>query len=86
MQVRLIVKLKSTYEAWRELFVNDGDNRTKICNEIRSLVGKADGTKALVTLFDVDMEAMGAMMADREFHKLTKDYVDEHSAYTIAPI
>ena len=86
MDVHVIVKLKSSYESWYELFTNDGDKITKICDESRTLVGKANDTTALVTLFDVDMEAMGKMMMDPEFHKLTKDYVEEHSAYIITPV
>ena len=39
----------------------------------RTLVGKADDATALVTLFDVDMEAIGAMMSDPEFHKMTEN-------------
>ena len=86
MDIHLIVKLKSSYEAWHELFVNDAENRSKICDESQTLVGKADHTTALVTLFDVDMAAMGAMMEDPEFHKLTEDYVIEHIPYSITPL
>ena len=86
MDVLVIVKLKSSYEAWYELFTNDRENRTKICNENRTLVGKADNSTALVTLFDVDMTAMGAMMSDPEFHRMTENYVEEHIPYTLTPI
>ena len=86
MDIHLIVKLKSSYEAWQELFVNDVENRSKICNEERTLFGKADDATALVTLFDVDMAAMGAMMDDPEFLKLTEDYVLEHIPYSITPL
>jgi hypothetical protein len=86
MDIHLIVKLKSSYEAWHELFVNDVDNRSKICNDSKTLVGKADDSTALVTLFDVDMAAMGAMMADPEFQKLTENYVEEHIPYSITPL
>ena len=86
MDIHLIVKLKSTYEAWHDLFVNDAENRSKICDESKTLVGKAEDATALVTLFDVDMEAMGAMMADPEFQKMTEDYVEEHIPYSISPL
>ena len=78
--------MKSSYEAWHELFVNDVDNRSKICNDSKTLVGKANVSTALVTLFDVDMAAMGAMMADPEFQKLTGNYVEEHIPYSITPL
>jgi len=80
MDIHLIVKLKSSYEAWNDLFVNDADNRSKVCDESKTLVGKADESTALVTLFEVDM---AAMMADPEFYKLTENYVEEHIPYSI---
>jgi len=86
MDIHPIVKLKSSYEAWHELFVNDAENRSKICNESRTLLDKADDATALVTLFNVDMAAMGAMMEDPEFQKLTEDYVVEHIPYSITPL
>ena len=86
MDIHLIVKLKSSYEAWHELFVNDAENRSKVCNDSQTLVGKADDATALVTLFDVDMAAMGAMMDDPEFQKLTEDYVVEHIPYSITSL
>ena len=75
MDVHIVVKLKSSYEAWRELFANHAENRTKMCDESKTLVGKADDSTALVTLFNVDMEAMAEMMSNPEFQKLTEDYI-----------
>jgi hypothetical protein len=86
MDIHLIVKLKSSYEAWHDLFINDAENRSKMCDESRTLAGKADDSTALVTLFDVDMEAMGAMMEDPDFQKLTEDYVEEHVPYSITAL
>jgi hypothetical protein len=86
MDVHIIVKLKSSYETWKELFDIDADNRSTICDENRTLVGQANETTAIVTLFSVDMEAMGKMMTDPEFQKLTEDYVEEHIPYTITPL
>ena len=86
MDIHLIVKLKSSYEAWHELFVNDAENRWKICDESRTLFGKADDATAQVTFFNVDMAAMGVMMEDPEFQKLTEDYVVEHIPYSITPL
>ena len=86
MDIHIIVNLKSSYEAWHELFVNDSENRAKICDENKTLAGKADDTTAMVTLFNVDMAAMGAMMEDPEFKKLTEDYVVEHIPYSISPL
>jgi hypothetical protein len=62
MDIHMIVKLKSSYEAWHELFVKDAETRSKMCNDSRTFFSKASDTTALVTLLNVDMEAMGAMM------------------------
>ena len=86
MDLHLVVKLKSSYAAWHELFVKDAENRAKMCDESKTLVGQANDSTALVTLFDMDMGAMGAMMADPEFQKLTEDYVEEHIPYSITPL
>ena len=86
MDVHIIVKLKSTYEAWKEVFDSHVADRSKMCDETKTLVGKANNSTALITVFDVNMDAMGAMMADPEFHKLTEPFVEEHIPYTIAPL
>ncbi|PPR09537.1 MAG: hypothetical protein CFH41_02567 [Alphaproteobacteria bacterium MarineAlpha11_Bin1] len=86
MDIHIIVNLKSSYEAWHELFVNDAENRSRICDENKTLVGQANDTTAMVTLFDVDMAAMGAMMEDPDFQKLTEDYVVEHIPFSISPL
>ena len=86
MDVHIIVKLKSAYEAWHQVFVNDADRRSRICDESRTLVGKANEKTAIVTVFGVDMEAMGAMMADPEFQKMTENYVEEHIPYSLTSL
>ena len=57
-----------------------------MCDESKTLVGKADDSTALVTLFNVDMEAMAEMMSNPEFQKLTEDYVEKHIPFTLSPI
>ena len=47
MDIHIIVKLKSSYEDWHKLFLEDTDNRAKICNENRTLVGKANEKQQL---------------------------------------
>ena len=86
MDVHIIVKLKSSYEAWHQVFVNDADRRSRICDESRTLVGKPNEETAIVTVFGVDMEAMGAMMADPEFQKMTENYVEEHIPYSLTSL
>ena len=86
MDVHVIVKLKSSYQAWKELFDNDAENRSNMCDESRTLAGQANDTTAVATFFNVDMEAMGQMMADPDFQKMTEDYVEEHIPYTLTPL
>ena len=86
MEVHIIVKLKSSYESWKEAFDNHAEYRAKMCDERKTLVGKANETTALITVFDVDMEAMNTMMEDPNFQKLTEPFVEEHIPYTITPL
>ena len=86
MDVHIIVKLKSSYEAWHQLFVDDADRRSQICDESRTLVAKANEKTAVITVFDVDMEAMGAMMTDPDFQKMVEDYVEEYIPYLMTPL
>ena len=86
MDIHMIVKLKSSHEAWHELFAKEAESCSKLCDESRPLFGKSDDTTTLVTLFNVDMEAIGTMMKDPEFHKLTADYVVEHIPHAITPL
>ena len=57
MDIHIIAKLKSSYEAWHQLFADDADRRSQVCDESRTLVAKANETTAVITVFDVDMEA-----------------------------
>ena len=86
MDVHIIVKLKSSYEEWHKLFLDDKDNRKKICNETRTLVGKANDKTAVVTLFDVDELAMKGMMENPDFQKMVEPYVEEHIPFALTPM
>ena len=86
MDIHIIVKLKSSYEDWHKLFIEDTDNRAKICNENRTLVGKANEKTAVITLFDVDEAAMKEMMEDPDFQKMIEPYVEKHIPFALTPI
>ena len=86
MDAHIIVKLKSSYEDWYKLFLEDKDNRKKICNESRTLVGKANDKTAVVTLFDVDEIAMKGMMENPDFQKMVEPYVEEHIPFALTPM
>ena len=86
MDVHIIVKLKSPYEDWHKLFLEDTDNRAKICNESQTLVGKANDKTAVITLFDVDEAAMKGMMEDPDFQKMVEPYVEKHIPFALTPM
>jgi len=86
MDIHIIVKLKSSYEDWHKLFIEDTDNRAKICDENRTLVGKANEKTAVITLFDVDEAAMKEMMEDPDFQKMIEPYVEKHIPFALTPI
>jgi hypothetical protein len=86
MDVNVIVKMKTSYSAWFNIFDNDGENRAKMCDDARTLCGKIDDKTAMVNFYDVDMEAMGAMMSSPEFAKLTEEHVVEHIVNALAPM
>jgi hypothetical protein len=52
----------------------------------RTSVGKANVSTVLVTCFDVDMVAFGAMVADLEFQKMNENYVKEIIPHSITPL
>ena len=58
MDVHVIVKLKSSYQDWHNLFLKDADNRSNICDESRTLVGQVNESTAVITLFEVNKAAM----------------------------
>ena len=62
MDVNVIVKIKSSYLAWFNIFDNDGENRAKICDDSKTLCGQVDDKTAMINFYDVDMEAMGAIL------------------------
>lgn len=84
MDVHLIIKLKASYETWKEVFIKHKEVRSKICNESKTLFAKANDTTALVTIFDVNMEEMGKMMSDPEFVKMNEGLSEEITPYSIS--
>ncbi len=86
MDVHVIVKLKSSYQAWHNVFLKDADNRSNICDESRTLVGQVNESTAVITLFEVNKAAIEGMMTDPEFKRMTADYVDKHIVYSLTPL
>ena len=52
----------------------------------RASVGIENVSTVLVTSFDVDMAAFGAMVADLEFQKMNENYVKEIIPHSITPL
>ena len=57
-----------------------------IFDESRTLVGQANASTAVITLFEVNKAAMEGMMTDPEFQRMTADYVEEHIVYSLTPL
>ena len=72
MDVHIIVKLKSSFEAWHQLFVNDADRRSQICDENRTLVGKANEKTAVVI---TDPIISGSMLHIMTVRVNYRDYI-----------
>ena len=85
MNVLVIAHLKASYEDWKLLFDAD-DERSDFCNESHTKVGCVVEHTGLITLFDVDMEAMGKRLGSPEFQAMVEQYVDHHDAYTFEPL
>ena len=72
MDVNVIVKIKSSYSAWVNIFDNDDENRGKICDDSKTLCGRVDDKTALINFYDVDMEGMKSLMGSDFLIELSK--------------
>ena len=45
-----------------------------------------DEHTGLITLFDVDMGAMGKRLSSPDFQAMIEDYVDHHDVFTFEPL
>lgn len=86
MDIQLVLTLKSSYEEWHKSFVYHTDIRAKVCDESKTLVAKANETTALVTCFDVDMAAFGAMVKDPGFIKMNEPLTLKITPYSLTPL
>lgn len=76
---------KSSYEDWKSLFDAD-EERANSCDKSQTKVGQTDEHTGLITLFDVDMGAMGKRLSSPEFQAMIESYVDHHDVYTFEPL
>ena len=80
-----LVHLKSSFEAWEKLFLNDEDNKEQV-EKGNIFYGKASDKTALIVMKEVDPEMMKKRMSDPKFEEMTKDYVVSHEIYGMAPM
>ena len=85
MNVLVIAHLKASYDDWKSLFDAD-EERADFCDESQTKVGRVDEHTGLITLFDVDMEAMGKRLSSPDFQAMIEDYVDHHDVFTFEPL
>lgn len=80
------VHMKKDFESWKKIFDEHAPERAKTCDESKTTVGKVSDKLAVVMVYNVDMEKMGAMVEDPEFKKMVEPLVEKHVIYTCAPL
>ena len=61
--MNLVIKVSfNNYDEWKASFDNHAE-RGKVCDELRTTVGKIDNQNCIVMLYDVDMVGMQSLMS-----------------------
>ena len=71
--MNLIIKVSSdNYDEWRKVF--DGHKeRTKVCDESKTTVGKIDDKTCIVMMYEVDMNGLQELMSSEYLQRMTKE-------------
>ena len=62
----------ANYDEWKEAFDNHAE-RSTVCDESRTTVGKVDDMNCIVMLYDVDMQGMQEIMGSEFMITLSKE-------------
>lgn len=74
------------YATWRsEAFDPDAERRATVCDESRTTVAKISDNKAIVLMYDVDVEKMGTFMNEEAMKQLKEQFGAEHATYNVVP-
>ena len=85
--MNLIFKVSfNNYSAWRKEF-DAHKERSTVCNESRTTVGKINDTSCMVMLYDVDMNGLQQLMSSDYLKKLTEELeIVNEEMYSFNPL
>ena len=85
--MNLIFKVSfNNYSAWRKEF-DAHKERSTVCNESRTTVGKINDTSCMVMLYDVDMNGLQQLMSSDYLKKLTEELeIVNEEMYSFKPL
>ena len=70
--MNLVIKVSfNNYDEWKASFDNHAE-RAKVCDELRTTVGKIDDQNCIVMLYNVDMAGMQNLMSSDFLVELSK--------------
>jgi hypothetical protein len=71
--MNLVIKVSfNNYDEWKASFDNHAE-RAKVCDELRTTVGKIDDQNCIVMLYDVDMVGMQSLMSSDFLVELSEE-------------
>lgn len=88
MRVNLMVfAYMANYDKWlEEAFLPDASRRSLVCDDSRTTVARISETKAIILMYDVEMEAMEKHMNAKQMKVLEEKFNVEHEIFTFSPI
>lgn len=80
----LVLVDMADYQDWRSrAFDADASRRATVCDEEKTLVAKVNDQKAMVLMFDVEVEKMGEFMNEEAMKTLKEQFGAEHSVFAV---
>lgn len=88
MRVNLMVfAYMANYDKWlKEAFLPDAHRRALVCDDAKTTVARISETKAIILMYDVEMEAMEMHMNAEQMKELEEKFNVEHEIFTFSPI
>tara|TARA_B100000963_G_C22098870_1_gene439807 strand:+ start:124 stop:384 length:261 start_codon:yes stop_codon:yes gene_type:complete len=85
--MNLIFKVSfNNYSAWRKEF-DAHKERSTVCDESKTTVGKINDTSCMVMLYDVDMNGLQQLMSSDYLKKLTEELeIVNEEMYSFKPL
>lgn len=83
----MVLTTMNHYDTWLENgFKKDAVRRSRVCNDFKTVVSKISDHKAVILLFDVDVEAMAKHMSEDRMQELEAEFGASHEIYTFSPL